>query len=57
MPALCDVNFLVAMCHRAHQHHAKAKEWLDAGGGDAGLVLCRVSQLGMLRLLTNPAIM
>ena len=57
MPALCDVNFLVAMCHRAHQHHAAAKAWLDGGGGDEGLVLCRVNQLGMLRLLTNPAIM
>lgn len=57
MAALCDVNFLVAMCHRAHQHHGNAKGWLDAGGGDAGLVLCRVSQLGILRLLTNPVIM
>ena len=57
MPALCDVNFLVAMCHRSHQHHAAAKAWLDGGGADQGIVLCRVSQLGMLRLLTNPAIM
>jgi uncharacterized protein len=57
MPALCDVNFVVAMCHRAHQHHGAAKSWLDAGKGDAGLILCRVSQLGMLRVLTNPAIM
>ena len=57
MPALCDVNFLVALSHRAHQLHGAAKAWLDAGRGDAGLALCRVSQLGMLRLLTNPVIM
>lgn len=57
MPALCDVNFLVALCHRSHQHHPAAKTWLDAGRGDSGLVLCRVSQLGLLRLLNNPAIM
>ena len=57
MPALCDGNFLVALSHGGHQHHAKAKDWFDAGGADAGLVLCRVSQLGLLRLLTNPAIM
>jgi len=57
MAVLCDVNFLVALCHRSHQHHLAAKTWLDAGRGDAGLVLCRVSQLGLLRLLTNPAVM
>jgi toxin-antitoxin system PIN domain toxin len=57
MAALCDVNFLVALCHRSHQHHHIAKNWLSAGGGDAGLVLCRITQLGLLRLLTNPAVM
>jgi uncharacterized protein len=57
MGGLCDVNWLVALCHRAHQHHRVAKDWLEAGGGDEGLAVCRVTQLGMLRLLTNPVIM
>jgi hypothetical protein len=34
-----------------------AKSWMDGGGGDDGLVFCRVSQLSFLRLLTNPAVM
>ncbi|HOW66904.1 MAG TPA: VapC toxin family PIN domain ribonuclease [Candidatus Paceibacterota bacterium] len=57
MAVLCDVNWLVALCCQAHQHHALACAWLEAGNGDKGLVVCRISQLGMLRLLTTPVLM
>lgn len=57
MAVLCDINWLIALCAGGHSHHLTAKSWLDAGGGDDGLVLCRISQLSFLRLLTNPAVM
>lgn len=57
MAVLCDINWLIALCAEAHSHHVIAKSWLSAGGGDDGLVICRISQLSFLRLLTNPAIM
>jgi hypothetical protein len=56
MPALCDVNFLLALCYERHIHHLQALEWFNQQE-DLGVVLCRNTQLGFLRLLTNPLIM
>ena len=56
MPALCDVNVLLALVTDRHAHHADAVRWLDtASAGET--VVCRIVQTGLLRLLNNPAVM
>ncbi|MSQ51261.1 MAG: PIN domain-containing protein [Betaproteobacteria bacterium] len=57
MAALVDVNVLVALMHARHVHSAAAVRWL-AGLNDRGAIaICRVSQMGVLRILTNPSAM
>jgi toxin-antitoxin system PIN domain toxin len=56
MPALCDVNFLLALCYDGHVHHPHALQWFDQQD-DLEVILCRNSQLGLLRLLCNSAVM
>jgi uncharacterized protein len=56
MPALCDVNVLLALCYAGHVHHPQALGWLESQE-DLGVVLCRQTQLGLLRLLCTPAVM
>jgi toxin-antitoxin system PIN domain toxin len=46
-----DVNVWIALAVAEHIHHAAAQEWLDTGEGS--VVFCRVTQMGLLRLLTN----
>jgi uncharacterized protein len=56
MAALCDVNCLLAMCYDRHVHHPSARTWLESQ--DAwSVVLCRTTQLSLLRLLTNASVM
>ena len=56
MPALCDVNVLLALVTDRHALHALAVRWADrVPVGEA--VVCRVAQVGLLRLLNNPAVM
>jgi uncharacterized protein len=57
MPSLCDVNLLLALCHEDHIHHESALRWLAGVQKVGDAVVCRVSQLGLLRLLNNPAVM
>ena len=57
MASLCDVNFLLPLCNEQHEHHTVAKTRLTATSGAGQLVVCRTSQLGLLRLLSNPAAM
>jgi toxin-antitoxin system PIN domain toxin len=57
MAALPDINVLLPLSYGAHVHHAAAVAWLDTVQEDGELVLCRVSQLGLLRLLNNPVAM
>ncbi len=57
MPSLCDVNFLLALCHERHEHHPAARTRLAATSAAGQMVVCRTSQLGLLRLLSNPAVM
>jgi toxin-antitoxin system PIN domain toxin len=57
MPHLCDVNLLLALCDEAHIHHPAACAWLESVEEPASVFLCRVTQLGLLRLLTNPALL
>jgi toxin-antitoxin system PIN domain toxin len=53
---LADVNVLLALLVRHHDHHVVASKWFDGlEAGEAGL--CRMVQLGMIRLLGNQSIM
>jgi hypothetical protein len=56
MAGLCDVNVLLAACYDRHFHHQAALAWLD-GQPVQGVLLCRSTQMGLLRLLCNPAVM
>lgn len=57
MSWLADVNFLLALCYDAHPHHKQAMRWLNDERGAGKIGVCRVSQLGLLRLLNNPVVM
>src|SRR5262249_51007145 len=51
-----DVNVWVALACEAHQHHRTAVEWLDMLLEER-LYFCRLTQLGFLRLMTQPTVM
>jgi toxin-antitoxin system PIN domain toxin len=52
MRCLVDVNVLLALMVRQHQHHDVALDWFSGlSAGDAGI--CRVVQLGVIRLLAT----
>ena len=53
---LADINLWVALVFDGHRHHQAAKEWFQTIGRNE-LWFCRFSQLGLLRLLTNEAVM
>jgi len=49
---LPDVNVWLALASKRHVHHAAAAAWMDtAGAGQAAF--CRLTQMGLLRLLTT----
>jgi hypothetical protein len=52
-----DVNVWLALSDVTHVHNATAWAWLNRLPEDARLILCRYTQLGILRLLTNKAVM
>ena len=52
-----DVNVWVALTHGRHVHHSVAHDWLSSLDDDARLCFCRITQLGLLRLLTAEAVM
>jgi toxin-antitoxin system PIN domain toxin len=53
---LLDINVWVAFVSARHPHHALVeRNWSTLG--DAELSFCRVTQMGLLRLLTNPIVM
>jgi len=56
MAAMCDVNFLLAFAAEGHMHHKAARHWFEKNPG-VTVNVCRVAQLGFLRLLNNPAVM
>jgi uncharacterized protein len=51
---LLDVNVWLAAAWARHRHHGVAKRWLDDEEDE--LAFCRVTQMALLRLTTNPAI-
>jgi toxin-antitoxin system PIN domain toxin len=52
-----DINVWIALTYRGHSHYVSASEWLDSVPEDSELCFCRFTQLGFLRLLTNPSVM
>lgn len=53
---LVDVNVLLALLVRHHEHHRVARKWFDeVQAGEA--LLCRVVQIAVTRLLGNGSIM
>lgn len=52
---LPDVNVWLALCSNRHEHHPVAANWLEAVR--IPVYFCRVTQMALLRLLTNPKVM
>ena len=51
-----DVNVWIALAYEGHQHHVSAIDWFDRLSGEP-VHFCRLTQLGLLRLLTHPSVM
>ena len=54
---LPDVNVWLALSDEGHMHNPGAWYWKSYLSADAKLIFCRHTQIGLLRLLTNPAVM
>ena len=54
--SLPDVNVWTALAAEGHIHHVVAREWF-AAQPDASVAFCRITQMGLLRLLTNSSVM
>jgi len=54
--SLPDVNLWIALVAEGHVHHVPAREWF-AAQPDASVAFCRITQMGLLRLLTNSNVM
>jgi hypothetical protein len=52
-----DLNVWLALSDITHTHHAAAWAWLNRLPNEDRLLLSRYTQLGLLRLLTNTAVM
>ena len=53
---LADINFWVALILDSHSGHGKANAFFEALSSDQ-LWFCRLTQIGFLRMLTNPSVM
>jgi toxin-antitoxin system PIN domain toxin len=54
--SLPDVNIWIALAAEGHVHHVPAREWF-AAQPDLSVAFCRITQMGLLRLLTNSNVM
>ena len=52
---LLDVNVLVALAWRTHEHHQVAADWF-ANAADDGWATCPMTQCGFVRISSNPKI-
>jgi len=52
-----DLNIWLALSDAAHTHNNAAWRWLSQLRGDHKLVFSRYTEIGLLRLLTNSAVM
>jgi toxin-antitoxin system PIN domain toxin len=51
-----DVNVWLALASSRHVHRAVATQWFESLG-DGEPIFCRLTQMGLLRLLTTEAVM
>lgn len=54
---LPDINVWVALSIADHRHHSAAAAWFDTVDEPGSVRFCRVTQHGLLRLLTRSAVM
>jgi uncharacterized protein len=54
--SLPDVNIWIALAAEGHVHHEPARGWF-AAQPNASVAFCRITQMGLLRLLTNSNVM
>lgn len=54
MAFLLDLNVLIARVDPRHEHHRRAKRWLDARPG-VDLVTCPLTENGFLRIYGHPS--
>ena len=52
--ALLDLNILTALLWPVHEHHDAAHRWFR-GRADARWATCSLTQLGFVRIVSNPA--
>ena len=52
-----DLNVWLALSVAGHSHHAEAWQWLRLLPAEVRLIFARYTQVGLLRLLTNQAVM
>lgn len=52
-----DINVWVALTYDRHVHHTIASKWFGSLAPASRLFFCRLTQLGLLRLLSAPAVM
>jgi uncharacterized protein len=50
---LVDINLLIALLWERHEHHRAARRWF---GGVRRFATCPLTQLGFVRISSNPAI-
>jgi uncharacterized protein len=51
-----DINVWLALAAEGHVHHPQARHWFERLDG-VEPIFCRLTQLGLLRLLTTSAVM
>jgi len=52
-----DLNVWLALSYESHNHHRIAAAWFDSLQDSTRLCFCRLTQIGLLRLLTTEQIM
>jgi toxin-antitoxin system PIN domain toxin len=57
MDALADVSVLLSLLDERHKAHSKVSAWFDDLPEGSRLLVCRVAQLGLIRLITSDSVM
>jgi hypothetical protein len=52
-----DINVWIALTVESHVHHSRARAWYESIGDSGRVFFSRITQLGLLRLLTAEAVM
>jgi toxin-antitoxin system PIN domain toxin len=51
-----DINVWLALSYQRHIHYPSARSWFEQLDDHSRVCFCRFTQLGLLRLLTTPAL-